>query len=183
MKKLIFAIAVCSASAAMFPDHSLAQGTQDRTGLASAQPNQAHVQLKFFPANASPNASDASTINLKAIKDFKTRFAAATDEKWFTMDGGYMSYFKQDGYGDRAYYDKKGRWQYSLKFYGENKLPRDVRAQVKSTYYDFTITVVELIEVGDRCAYLVHLEDASNIKIVRVTDEGEMTVLEEFTKA
>ncbi|HMI63045.1 MAG TPA: hypothetical protein VK518_19140, partial [Puia sp.] len=64
----------------------------------------------------------------------------------------------------------------------EKQLPRDVRAIVKSTYYDFVITLVRIIEIPDHMVYLVHMEDENSIKIVRVSEEYEMDVLEEFTK-
>ena len=66
---------------------------------------------------------DAKNINAKAIKDFQTRFADASNTMWFSDTNGFVSYFIKDGYGDRVFYDKKGHWQYSLIFYGETNFP------------------------------------------------------------
>ncbi len=90
----------------------------------------------------------------KAIKDFQTRFADANNAKWFSDENGFVSYFVKDGYGNRVFYDKKGHWQYSLIFYGEDKLPRDVRAAVKSTYFDLSITLVEEVQTTERQSYI-----------------------------
>ena len=73
-------------------------------------------------------------------------FADANNAMWFSDNNGFVSYFVKDGYGDRVFYDKKGHWQYSLIFYGEDKLPRDVRAAIKSTYFDMSITLVEEVQ-------------------------------------
>jgi hypothetical protein len=186
MKRTIFLLAVACFPAAFFPGQTSAQGIQNPGSFVGSQTQSAPIQTiafsyKSFDA-ATSTESEISAINIKAIKDFKGRFAEAKDEKWFTLKDGFMSYFTLDGYGVRACYDKKGRWQYSLRFSSENKLPHDIRAVVKSTYYDFTITIVETVEVPGQRVYLVHLEDATQIKIVRVSEEGEMSVLQEYTK-
>ncbi len=128
------------------------------------------------------NARLGSNISLKAVRDFKSRFAAATDEKWFNVTGGYMTYFKLNGFSNRVFYDKKGRWQSSLTCSGEDGLPRDLRAIVKSTYFDFAITQVEDVETIENGVYLVYLEDKSSIKIIRITKDGVMDTMQDFIK-
>jgi hypothetical protein len=81
-----------------------------------------------------------------------------------------------------VFYDKKGHWQYSLIFFGQDKLPRDVRAAVRSTYYDLNITLVEEVQTIDAKVFIVHLEDKSNIKILKVNEQCEMEIMQELTK-
>lgn len=187
MKKSILVLAATCLSAAILPGHMNAQGITKQTGLIGSQTENAPLQVGAFSyASFDPStakAADVNTISLKAIKDFKGRFVNAKDEKWYTINGGFMTYFNQDGFGNRAFYDKKGHWTASMKFCSENKLPHDIRAVVKSTYYDFTITTIEVIEIPEHRVYLVHLEDATKIKVVRVSEDGEMDTLEDFTKA
>jgi len=187
MKKSILVLAVGCISAAMLPGHVLAQGSKNDISFTGAQNNNAPVRVVPFTYHALETADkaslEASMINVKAIKDFKGRFANAKDEKWYTVKGGLMTYFSLDGFGNRAFYDKRGHWLSSLKFFGEDKLPAGVRSIVKSSYYDFSISLVELIEIPEHFVYVIHLENATNIKIVRVSEEGEMDVLQEFTKA
>jgi hypothetical protein len=182
MKKTIHLFAVGCMSAAMISGHVWAQDTKNQAGLASAPTANAHAVAA--PSNGSfTNTAGVSTISLHAIKDFKGRFTNAKDEQWYSMKTGFLAYFTQDGFRERACYDKKGRWQYSLKYWNESKLPPDIRAVVKRTYYDFAITLVEIVEIPGHMVYLVHLDDEKNHKIVRVSEEGEMDVLEEFSKA
>jgi hypothetical protein len=184
MKKAILLFVVGCVSAAILPGHLIAQDTSNQNSLVSAENNSkpVHSAAIAYGSTAS-TAADASTVSVKAIKDFKTRFASAKDEKWYTLNTGFVSYFSQDGYTNRAFYDKKGHWQASLRYIGESKLPRDIRAMVKSIYYDFTITVIEIAEVPDHMAYMIHLEDATTIKILRVSDEGEMEVYKSLIKS
>jgi hypothetical protein len=61
-------------------------------------------------------------------------------------------------------------------------MPRDVRGMVKSEYYDYTITVVEEIEERMKpLVYVVHLEDSTTLKNIRVC-ERDMEVIEEYKK-
>lgn len=134
------------------------------------------------PAYIGTYVPDAKNISAKAIKDFQGRFSGASNTLWFADANGFVSYFVQNGYGDRAFYDKKGHWEYSLIFYGEDKLPHDIRASVKSTYYDLNITLVEEVQTTDAMVYIVHLEDKSNIKILKVNKDGEMEIMQELIK-
>jgi hypothetical protein len=188
MKKTILALAVGCVSAVMLPAYVFAQATGNQADMASVQTHIASTPATASSSNATLNGSSANTagggtVSLKAIRDFKDRFTNVTDEKWYPSSDGFVVYFTQDDFRNRVYYDKKGRWQYSLICGSEKKLPRDVRAMVKRNYYDFTITLVQLVEIPGHMAYLVHIEDATSIKIIRVTDEGDMDVYQEFTKA
>jgi putative component of toxin-antitoxin plasmid stabilization module len=123
---------------------------------------------------------EAKYMNFKALKDFKTRFG--TDGTWFTAQYGIVSYFTQDGYTNRVYYDKKGHWVYSLLTYGENKLDRDVRKAVKMNFYDLNITLVKELQTLSGLVYIITLEDKTSIKLLKINREGEMEIMQEMTK-
>jgi hypothetical protein len=95
---------------------------------------------------------------------------------------GFFSYFHKNGYGDRAFYDKKGHWVYSLILFGEDKLPRDVRATIKSAYFDMAIKLVEEVQTSDGHVYIVHLEDQSGFRVIKINDECEYEILQDLLK-
>ncbi len=99
---------------------------------------------------------------------------------WFSDQNGFESYFVQNGFGNRAFYGKKGHWLYSLILHTEHELPSDVRASIKSIYFDFAITLVEEVQTNYGVFYIVNLEDKSNIKILKVNDLGEINILLEM---
>jgi len=83
-------------------------------------------------------------INISAVRDFINRFDEVNNALWFAIPkGGYEAYFVRDGYGDRVIYDKSGGWLMSLITYDEDKCPRDIRAAVKSMFFDFDIILIE----------------------------------------
>ena len=129
------------------------------------------------------DAPEGKDFNSKAIRDFQTRFQKVDNAMWFSDQNGFMSYFIKNGYGNRVFYDRKGHWQFSLILYAEDQLPVDLRASVKARYFDLAITLIEEVQTNDGMVYIVHLEDKSNIKILRLSNDAEMEILQEMTKA
>ncbi|MBS1597916.1 MAG: hypothetical protein JST75_06805 [Bacteroidetes bacterium] len=122
-----------------------------------------------------------ASINSKAMRDFKRSFPDAEDEQWYSFKDGYAVRFKEEGKDHMVTYNRGGDWQYTIANYGERNLPQDIRALVKSTYYDYTITLVQEVTAHDQTVYLVHMQDESTWKTLRVSD-GEMSIIEDFNK-
>lgn len=180
MKKATF-LAAAFLSAALISGHLYAQDSKTQTDLAANQPRNASATAAS--GTAIPREAAVSTLSVRAIKDFKSRFTKVEAESWTRTDKGIYVYFINEGFKVRAYYDRKGYWLASLKYCGESQLPHFIRDIVKRTYYDFAITQVEIIQVPEHTVYLVHLEDQLTFKTVRVNEEGEMDVLNEYIKA
>lgn len=130
------------------------------------------------------NATSEAAVNAKALKDFRKSFAGASNEQWFIVPAGFTTKFEQNGMEFRVDYDKKGKWAGTMKSYDEKKLPRDVRATVKSVYYDYAITWVREITVPehpDIVVYIIHIEDEKSFKNLQVID-GEIIIREAYDK-
>lgn len=136
------------------------------------------------PDLAAENILRSNEINVWAIRDFMTRFEGVEDAVWFLVPkGGNEAYFIRDGFGNRVIYDKSGGWQMSLLVYEENKLPRDIRSLVKSYYYDYDLVLVEEVRTLGGTEFIVYMEDKSSLKLLRVTDKGEMDLFQELDKS
>lgn len=122
-------------------------------------------------------------VNTKAMRNFVKSYESAVDPEWVSLkDGGYLCRFVIDNVRCRAFYGEKGAWLLTLASYEENKLPRDIRAIVRNSYYDHTITYVDEISVPGRSKiYLVQIQDDKGIKMLRVSD-GEMETVRELVK-
>jgi hypothetical protein len=134
------------------------------------------------PARLGDYIADAKNLNTRAIKDFHMRFAEVENALWYLTPAGFEAYFVQDGFGDRVFYDKRGRWQCSMITYGENKLPKDLRAEVRSRYFDLTITLVEECRNSIGIMYIIVLQDNSEIKVLQIDQEKEISVISELSK-
>ena len=102
--------------------------------------------------------------------------------EWYKVGQGYIARFFMNGIKCQATYRGSGNWIYTIRYYNEAQMPRNVRATVKSVYYDFAITQVEEIKhINSPLVYIVHLQDSTSWRNIRVC-EGEMEVLEIFNK-
>ncbi len=83
----------------------------------------------------------------------------------------------------KNYYDKKGRWLYSIAQYDETKMQKTVRASVKSIYYDYSTTVVKEVNTKrnqQEPLYFVHLKYYNSFKTIKVYNgEQEEVTFEE----
>jgi hypothetical protein len=187
MKKTLIALITGCISIATVINPAHAQGNNNVIAFTDTKTFMKSLRMLTFMDNAvdstATGTAELKTTNAKALKDFRARFSQSMNESWYAMSDGYLSTFKIEGSVTRVYYNKKGHWQYTLKSYNEDKLPRDIRATVKRTYYDYAITLVQEVQASDdRVVYIVHLEDKSSFKNVIVSPDGEMTIMEEFQK-
>lgn len=136
-------------------------------------------------SSVSPSADiETTAINAKAVKDLHKYFAVTGEVKWYKKQHGYTANFIMDGAKFRVDYTRKGKWDGTLSNYTEDKLSQDIRAIVKSVYFDYTIKWVWEFNVPGMITsplYIVHIEDEKSFKNVQVQD-GEMKVLEQMEK-
>ena len=153
------------------------------TTSALAQSDVAKLDLKSTTSKtATPAAGDdMAVINSRAIKDFKKSFKLPAAEQWFKIENGFIVKFIKDDIQHRVDYDSKGNWKATTRYYSEKQLPKEVRSQVKSVYYDYTITSVQELTFPEHHVYLVNMEDEKTILIIRICD-GEMDVYKDLKK-
>ena len=119
------------------------------------------------------------TIHIRAVRNFKQVYQHIQNETWFPIPNGYKARFEEQGVRHDIVYDKRGNWLYTIRQYAEDQLNTDIRAQIKTIYFDYTITLVEEIERPLKpLVYVVHMEDKYTIKNIRYVDKEMETVLE-----
>ena len=111
-----------------------------------------------------------NNINMKAMRHFRQSYAGCSEEKWYTIKNGYMVKCVVDGNRTRVDYDHKGQWLCTISYYEEEKLPRTIRALVKSTWLDYSIVLVEQLDFAKQEApvYVVHIQYKDDWKKIRV---------------
>jgi hypothetical protein len=185
MKKILFVLTIGFISISATGNCAVTQKADNPIAFNDAKIFKSAI--RYLAAMETPGylgeyIADEKNVNSKAKKDFTSRFAQANDAKWYSDQNGFVSYFVVNGYGNRAIYDKKGHWQYSLIFYGEDKLPRDIRAIARSHYFDLSITLVEEVQTPNGNAFFIHMEDKSSIKIIKMNADGEMETVQDLVK-
>jgi hypothetical protein len=124
-----------------------------------------------------------NNININARRDFIVKYKDVNNASWYYTEGGFVAKFTSGETATAVTYNSNGEWLYTIKSCDEKNMPKDVRAVVKRTYYDYYIVNVEEIKVPlkDNSIFLVYVQDATSIKVLRVYD-GEMEVLHDYTR-
>lgn len=132
------------------------------------------ASLPDVTSTATGDAVYRNDIHIRAVRHFKQTFPGAEDERWFVIKHGFMARYRTGDTNIRLDYDQHGKWLYTIRYINEKKLPREVRAQVRSTWYDYAISSVEEIQYGALpLIYIVHIHEGNDWKLIRVSD-GEM---------
>jgi hypothetical protein len=147
--------------------------------------NADYADTKIVSDLQKPSVISYTAVNLKAMRDFRNTYTNVNDEVWIKSKNGYIALFTSDDTRFKVEYDNLGDWYATEKAYAENKLPRDIRAIVKRTYFDYTINWITEITVPEDFtgpAYIIQIQDEKGYRSICV-HEGEMRTLEEFSKS
>lgn len=169
MKKNLLSIIAASITAILMIGNGNAQ---------MAMSNSSDASMGFTNSNdASVRRSiSASDVNFHTLKDFNKRFTPTTEVSWQETDKGYIAKFSANSIQTMVAYGKHGYWFYTIQRYPEKNLPANVRALVKSTYYDYTFFHIDEVNVPEQenTIYILLLQDNKHFKAVRVCgDEME----------
>ncbi|MEP6512751.1 MAG: hypothetical protein ABJA79_02695 [Parafilimonas sp.] len=174
MKQIILAAFISAITAA-----NAAHAQTDKNSLAK---NKEQSSASVSGANDASN-SNANAISIKAVRNFKKEFKSVSDAQWSKVLHGFMAEYKTGGIATRSMFAENGNLNYTIRHYYEKNLPYEVRANVRSTYWDYSILGVDEIKVpgNDNLIYLVLIQNETRIKRVRVSD-GEMEEIESFIR-
>jgi outer membrane lipoprotein-sorting protein len=79
-------------------------------------------------------------------------------------------------------YDKNGNWVYTIARYNADNLPKDIFDIARKDYASYYISGMEKVDrPGFEPVYIVHMEDKTTIKTVRVS-EGETELVKDYIK-
>jgi hypothetical protein len=144
-----------------------------------------HLQTIIYSANLTTigykNEASLSEISTKAMRDFRKTFKTTKGEKWYKFKDGFLAKFTEEITESNVLYDRKGNWECTILHYPEAKLSEEIRKSVKSEFYDYSITLVDEIQIDDKVIYIVHMQNQTTWKNVCVRD-GEIEVIEDFDK-
>lgn len=119
--------------------------------------------------------ANAPDVNSKIMKSFNILFSDAKNIMWSNdKKNNQMVYFERKGKATRATFTKNGELKYAVTTYTEEYLPAEILFQVKNTYFGKSIFGITEVQVQDKTAYLIILEDKTSWLHIKVLD-GEIT--------
>ena len=143
--------------------------------LASAgKLNETYFENKL-PESMPVTTPNGTTRNVKALKTFNSMYGDVSNVIWVNVGRDHdRACFVKDGITVRTGFNRKGNVLYTLRYYTEEHLPKDVLLQIKNYYYGKSIFGIVEVTVDGKTAYLVDLEDKTSWLKIKVLD-GEMT--------
>jgi hypothetical protein len=119
-------------------------------------------------------------ISIHAYRHFHRIFSSGVSgEYWFKSEDGYQVSFIVDGQRNQAYFDRRGAYLYSLKYYAGTKMPKITADLVKRKYPGYQLDVVTEVTDGEKVFYLVKVISPESVKTLSVSD-GKIDVLEDL---
>jgi hypothetical protein len=126
-------------------------------------------------------ASVPTDINTRVVDRFRREFGIVRNESWEQVSNGYVVRFTEKGIENWAFLNKRGNCEGRMKYYDEKQLMNNVRQQVKTVYYDYSIRSVKEITFNNETAYLVSIEGERDWKVIQVV-AGELAEVEKHLK-
>jgi hypothetical protein len=121
-------------------------------------------------------------VNEKVEKAFNAYFKDAQDLTWSKADNDFLARYMMGNQQQSALFNKRGNLVYHIVYGIENSLPEEIRRQVKSVYYDYSISRAYSIKDVEKTVWVLNLEDANNILEIRV-EEGQVEKAKQYRKA
>ena len=181
MKKIILMHAVMGMCAALIIPNASCQTTVGFARVAMRTPEITEQKDEVVvPINTGKEY--INTVSIKAVRAFIQKFKDAENVIWYKVEDGYVTRFVKDSIQNTVGYNKDGSWNYILKHYSEKQMSRDLRALVKSTYFDYTIEEVVEVKLPDEenIIYTMLIKAENNYKILKICN-GEIEVISVYT--
>jgi hypothetical protein len=118
-------------------------------------------------------------INIHAMRHFLKNFPASSDEYWLKTNSGYIVKFKKEAILNEVYYKLNGSFQYSVRYYGEKNLQKDLGNLVHRRFSGYTIVTVIEISVWDQQLFRIKIADKESIKTVQFCD-GKLEIIDDL---
>ncbi len=125
----------------------------------------------------------ADVPNEKVLKTFHTTFSHAQRVKWMEHEDFFDVSFVQSGIQSNVRYDKSGAFLSCTRYYNEQQLPVNILCKLKDRWSDRKVFGVTEVTSQDNINYFVKMYDNKNWYSVKVSDDGQMEVVEKYKKA
>lgn len=138
--------------------------------------------IATLPANAGTDEPylRLNEVNIHAVRDFKSRFASITNDKWLKLDNGYLAKFSSNGISNQVYYDNNGIFILRTRYFTERTMPAELKQLIQHQFAGYSIVIVTEATDENRGFYRINIKNATTVKTLQVVN-AEVTILEDWT--
>jgi hypothetical protein len=137
------------------------------------------------PVKSLPTVTITSThtkVPEKVWQSFQNYYATAESPAWYELNKRFLVKFMTEDKANQAVFTKHGRMVYNISYGYETNLPDDIKKSLRSKYFEYNIARAVKVSQDNRTIWLVNVEDAKNMILVRLEDD-EMEEIERFIKS
>ncbi len=110
------------------------------------------------PAQNDKNALSKASGTEGVLQTFTTQYPNAQDVLWDTIDIGYVANFSNGKNDCKAFYDKKGQFQYTTTLVTDEDIPSNIKEELKKRYKTYTIAIIQEVFDGKSKVFQVEIE-------------------------
>ncbi|MBO9594208.1 MAG: hypothetical protein J7599_14980 [Niabella sp.] len=137
----------------------------------------AFIVLSAGAVNTTP------VVNEKVLKTFDMLFEKAENVTWRTTDISNEACFNLKDIKVRAVIDNYGQLIRTIRYYGEEHLPANIRYSLKKKFEKKEIRNVSELSANDEVTYYVTLMDEKHLVNAVVSSTGQVIQSKRYTRA
>ncbi|MCD2421326.1 hypothetical protein LQ567_01030 [Niabella pedocola] len=137
----------------------------------------AFIVLSAGAVNTTP------VVNEKVLKTFDMLFEKAENVTWRTTDINNEACFNLKDIKVRAVIDNNGQLIRTIRYYGEEHLPANIRYSLKKKFEKKEIRNVSELSSNDEVTYYVTLMDEKHLVNAVVNSAGQVIQSKRYTRA
>jgi hypothetical protein len=148
-------------------------------GLYCLQP-----ALHAAPLSTSSKTSIAPTsANERAKAHFRENYVDVPNAAWYSApDNSIYCTFQLGTTVERVFYDQQGYWQFTLISYPPTRLKENLKKLVSEHFDGYHISYINEVRSNyDEPVYMINIENADNIKVIKVFGD-EIEVKQDLKK-
>ncbi|HLY69948.1 MAG TPA: hypothetical protein VKR53_09470 [Puia sp.] len=133
-----------------------------------------HDARNFITSNVPLNE-----LSVKAYRHFEKNYADINQETWTKNAGGTLVTFTSNAAFCKIFYDTKGDFRYSFKYYNKKGFPAELTKMIENAYpQNQVVSLVELFD-GEQSIFGINISNGEITKSLEMKN-GEIKFLDEY---
>ncbi len=134
-------------------------------------------------ATGKNNTGNVNTISENVLNKFQKQFKNSVQPVIYESKTGFIVQSQADAHNVTAAYGIKGNWLYSITFFAEDNLAKNVMETVRQQYENYYISGMEKVDQPGSCpVFIVHIKNNTSYKTLRVIN-NDVELMKDISKA
>ncbi|MCL4640785.1 MULTISPECIES: hypothetical protein [Olivibacter] len=110
------------------------------------------------------------------LKHFNKHFYNISDARWYKVNDGLVTKFKQETIPYTVSYSATGIWKHTIKYLNESATPEDLKKIIRSKFDGYSVLRAREIQIPGTVIYLVQIQKDKHYKEISVHNKRIRTL-------